>query len=53
VANALLNMERHQLGLDYYYRYKDLVNEVTTQDVLTTAKKFIDPEKLVIAVAGP
>jgi zinc protease len=53
VANALLNIERHQLGLDYYHRYADLVNEVTAEDVLTTARKFIDPDKLVIAAAGP
>jgi zinc protease len=53
VANALLNIERHQLGLDYYHRYAGLVNEVTAEDVLTTARKFIDPDKLVIAAAGP
>lgn len=53
VANALLNIERHNLGLDYYLRYEDLVNEVTAEDVLNTARKFIDPDKLVIAVAGP
>jgi len=52
VANALLNIERHNLGLDYYRHYADLVNEVTRTDVLTTAQKFIDPEKLAIAVAG-
>ncbi|HSL28674.1 MAG TPA: pitrilysin family protein [Anaerolineales bacterium] len=53
VAGALLNIERHNLGLDYYRCYPDLVNEVTAEDVLTTARKFIDPEKLAIAVAGP
>ena len=53
VANALLNIERHQLGLDYYHRYAGLVNEVTADDVLTTARKFIDPDRLVIAAAGP
>jgi zinc protease len=53
VANALLNMERHGLGLDFYHRYAGLVNEVTTEDVLTTARKFIDPNRLVIAAAGP
>jgi zinc protease len=53
VANALLNIERHSLGLDYYRRYEGLVREVSTEDVLTTARKFIDPEKLAIAVAGP
>src|SRR5215208_3766277 len=53
VANALLNIERHQLGLDYYQRYEGLVNEVTAEDVLNTARKYIDPDKLAIAVAGP
>ena len=53
VGNALLNIERHQLGLDYYHRYRDLVNDVTAEEVLATARKFIDPEKLVIASAGP
>jgi len=52
VANALLNIERHDLGLDYYHRYADLVNEVTREDVLATAQKFIDVNKLAIAVAG-
>jgi zinc protease len=53
VANALLNIERHELGLDYYHCYAGLVNEITSDDVINTARKFIDPEKLAIAVAGP
>jgi zinc protease len=53
VANALLNIERHQLGLDYYRRYADLVNEVSRDDVLNTARKFIDVSRLAVAVAGP
>ena len=53
VASALLNIERHNLGLDYYRRYESLVNEVHQEDVLNTARKFIDPDKLAIAVAGP
>ena len=53
VANALLNIERHNLGLDYYLRYADLVNAVDRDEVLTTARKFIDTAKLAIAVAGP
>ncbi len=53
IANALLNIERHDLGLDYYRRYADLVNEVIAEDVLNTARKYIDTDKLAIAVAGP
>ena len=53
VANALLNVERHQLGLDYYSRYPILVNNVSREDVVHAARKFVDPDRLAIAVAGP
>jgi zinc protease len=52
VARALLNIQRHDLDMDYYLQYADLVNEVTRASVLQTAQKFIDPDKLAIAVAG-
>lgn len=53
VAGALLNIQRHNLDMDYYLQYADLVSEVTRDSVLKAARKFIDPDKLAIAVAGP
>jgi len=53
VASALLSMERYSLGLDYYQRYAGLVRDVRSADVLQAARKFIEPERLVIATAGP
>lgn len=53
VVNALLNIERYDLGLDYYQRYPGLVKSVTRESVLETARQYLDPEKLAIAVAGP
>jgi zinc protease len=53
VASALLNIERHDLGLDYYLRYADLVRGVNREEVLKTARKYIDPDRLAIAIAGP
>jgi zinc protease len=53
VVNALLNIERFDLGLDYYRRYPDLVRAVTPEEVLATARKFLHPGQLAIAVAGP
>jgi zinc protease len=53
VANALLNMERYELGSDYYRRYPDLVKAVTRADVLEAARRYIDPDRLAIAIAGP
>ncbi len=53
VAGALLNLERYQLGLDYYRRYPDLVRAVTVENVLEAAQSYLDPDRLGIAVAGP
>lgn len=53
VAGALLNIERNGLGLDYYRQYADKVRAVKRQEVQAAAEKYIDPERLVIAVAGP
>lgn len=53
VAGALINIERYSLGLDYYRRYPDLVKSVTRADIVDVARKYVDPERLAIATAGP
>lgn len=53
VSGALLNLERFQLGLDYYRRYADLVRGVTPDRVLEASRRYIDPERMVIISAGP
>ncbi|MBI1794745.1 MAG: insulinase family protein [Chloroflexi bacterium] len=53
VAGSLLSIERYDLGLDYYHRYPDLVRSVTASDVLEVARKYIAPDRLAIATAGP
>lgn len=53
IANALLDMERYQLGFDYLARYTALVNAVTVQDVQEMAQKYLDPEAYALAIAGP
>lgn len=53
VASAMLNLERYQLGMDYYLRYEDRVKQVTRGDILEVARKYIDPGRLVISTAGP
>jgi len=52
VAGALINIERYDLGLDYYRRYADLVKAVTPEHVLAVAKEYIDPDRVGIATAG-
>lgn len=53
VAGALTNIERYDLGLDYYPRYPGLVRAIQPSDVIEVARKYIDPERLAIAIAGP
>ena len=53
VASAIINIERYELGLDFYQRYEGMVRDVTRADVLEAARKYIDPDRLVISTAGP
>lgn len=52
VASALLNLEHYDLGLDYYRRYPGLVQAVTPEIVLQTARRYLHPDRMGIAVAG-
>ena len=53
VAGALVNLERYSLGLDYYRRYADSIRAIKVEDVLEAARKYLHPDRLGIAVAGP
>ena len=53
VATALVNLERYDLGLDYYLHYPGLVREVTVGQVLETARRYLSPDRLATAIAGP
>jgi zinc protease len=53
VANSLLNLERFQLGLDYYRRFPDMVEGVSTDEILETARRYLNPETFAIVSAGP
>jgi zinc protease len=53
MANALLNLERFELGLDYYRSYACLVRGVTPTQILSVAQRYLDPQRMVIASAGP
>ncbi len=53
VASALLNMEQHQLGLDYWQNYEKMIQKITPESILEVAREFLDPERLIISSAGP
>lgn len=53
VAAALINLVRYGLDMDYYLRYPGLIRAVTPQAALEAARRFLDPQRLAIATAGP
>lgn len=53
VAGSLINIERYDLGFDFFQRYESLVRSVTRADVLEVARKYIAPDALAISTAGP
>jgi zinc protease len=52
VAGAIVNAERHALGMDYYQRYPGLVASFAAKDILRVSKRFLDPDNMAIASAG-
>ena len=52
VAGQLLNVERYHLGVDYLSDYRKAVQAVTPEDVQAVAKKYLDPEHMVLVAAG-
>ncbi len=53
LAGALIHMERYALGLDYYQRYPALIQSVSAERILESARRYLHPDRLVIASAGP
>ncbi len=53
VAHALLNIERHNLGLDYLQRYTDMIMAVTAPQVQDVARRWLDPEHYALAIVDP
>lgn len=53
VSNSLLNLERHGLDLEYYRRYADQIQSITVEAVLAAAQRYLQPDRLAVAVAGP
>ncbi len=53
VSQALINIERYQLGMDYLQRYGEHIGAIGAADVQSAAQTWLDPERYALAVAGP
>lgn len=52
VASFLAQVEFFQLGLDYPVRYAELIKKVTPEDIERVAKRYLQPDKLVMVIVG-
>ncbi|MBI4529282.1 MAG: insulinase family protein [Deltaproteobacteria bacterium] len=52
VASFLAQVEFLELGLDYPDRYPNLIRAVTQEDVLRAARRYLDPEKLIVVAVA-
>jgi zinc protease len=52
IASQLLAIERFGLGFDYLDHYRKTVGAVTPEDVQAVAKKYLDPQHMVLVAAG-
>src|SRR5262249_35454971 len=52
VADQLLAVERYHLGFDYLQDFTKAITAVTPEDVQTVARKYLDPQHMVLVAAG-
>lgn len=52
VSGLLLSLDKYGLGLNYLEDYRKSVEAVTPLDVQTVAKKYLDPDRLIIVAVG-
>lgn len=52
IANFALNIERYGLPKDYYENYLQRLDQLTAEDVMKTAQKYIKTDALVITAVG-
>ena len=52
IAEDAINIERYNLPKDYYKTYLKRLDSVTADDVQRAAQKYLQPDKMLIAVVG-
>jgi len=53
VTEALLNVERHNLGLDYYRQFPAEIKAITREQIRDAAARYLPNDKMAVAIAGP
>jgi zinc protease len=52
-AAVMSEIELYDLGLDYLERYPDIIRSLNREQVIEAARRWINKDHLVTAIAGP
>jgi zinc protease len=52
MVKMLSAMEFYGLGLDYPEKYPQLINQVTEEEILRVARKYLHPDRFLLVVVG-
>jgi len=52
MADFLVAVEFYELGIDYIDKYPGYINNVTKEDILRVAKKYLDPDNYILVVVA-
>jgi zinc protease len=52
IASRLVDMELYGLPEDYFDRYRENIAAVTKDDIERVAKKYLDPDRVLIVIVG-
>ena len=53
LSQAIINIERHNLGLDYLRQYKQTILEINPPEILSAIGHWMHPYNIALAIAGP
>lgn len=52
LTRYLINVERYQLGEDFIWRFPQMIDQISAEDILRVAQRYLDEENYYIASAG-
>ena len=53
LSQAIINIERHNLGLDYLRQYKQSILDIGPSEILDAAGHWMHPTNVALSIAGP
>ncbi|MGC8595355.1 MAG: M16 family metallopeptidase [Candidatus Kryptoniota bacterium] len=52
VASRIITMELYGLPSDYYRKYRERISKITSKDIQKMAKKYVNPDEILVVVTG-